>query len=107
MLRTVLLPLALVASLGAPPAASASSLVNIQTVPYHPSDLRKDEGVRRLERLVARVVYRVCNGAVRRPLNEQAAYRLCMDAATADSRAQIDEAVRSARTSAMAQASGE
>ena len=99
-MKTVLLPLALVASLGAGAPASASSLFDLRRVPYSPAELRTDEDVRALERRVAGVVHRTCLRAARRPMHERAAIQSCIRRASGDAREQIAEAVRLARTTA-------
>jgi UrcA family protein len=96
-MKSALLPLALAASLGAAPAASASSLVDIRRIGYAPADLREDAGVRSLERRAAAAAHRVCGGLVRRPLHEHTAIRACLRAAHDDARDQIARAVGEAR----------
>ena len=97
MLRTVLLPLAMVASLGVVSPASATRLEDTRVVPFNPGSLKNDAGVKSLQRRVATAVRQVCGSVVRRPIHEMPAYRDCVTKATADAHGQIDRAAWVAR----------
>ena len=97
MLRTVLLPLAMVASLGVVSPASATQLEDTRVVAFNPASLKNDAGVKSLQRRVATAVRQVCGSVVRRPIHEMPEYRACVATATADAHSQIDRAVWVAR----------
>ena len=97
MLRTVLLPLAMVASLGVVSPASAALFDDTRVVPFSSASLKNDAGVKSLQLRVATAVRQVCGSVVRRPIHEMAEYRACVATATADAHSQIDRAVWVAR----------
>lgn len=94
MLKSFATPLALVASLGAAPAAFASSVEHVEIVTYGELDLARESGRRALRWRVAAAVEAVCGRPGRRPLDEVMSQRACAESAWADAQAQIERAVQ-------------
>lgn len=96
MSKSVLLPLALAASLGSAPAASASDTSQVLVVSYDELDLAREAGRRALRARAAMAIETVCGPIARRPIDEVMERRACAQAAGENVEAQIERAVKSA-----------
>ena len=93
MLKCILLPVAVAASLSAGFPATASSVEEVRVVSYADLDLTRQTGRQVLERRVAAAIREVCGAPVTKPLAEAAHQRACAATALQNAQAQVWRAV--------------